>query len=131
MHVESENVTNEEQVQLEISNNLLINKIIHLFEKQRIYLNESLTIVDLANLTGTNRTYISHIINQHYHQNFCTFVNNFRVEEVKRNIIKEPSATNQILAESCGFSSADSLKRVIKNMTGMSVTELKSHLLKN
>jgi transcriptional regulator GlxA family with amidase domain len=57
-------------------------------------------------------------------------VNNFRVEEVKRVILKDPSATNQILAEKCGFSSADSLKRVIKNMTGMSVTELKNSLLK-
>ncbi len=120
----------EEQAQLEISGNILINKIIHLFEEQKIYLNESLTIVDLANITGTNRTYISHLINQHYHQNFCTFVNNFRVEEVKRIIVKDPSATNQILAEKCGFSSADSLKRVIKNMTGMSVTELKNFLLK-
>lgn len=126
-----ESSINEEQIELEISGNILINKIIRLFEEQRIYLNENLTIVDLANITGTNRTYISHIINQHYHQNFCTFVNNFRVEEVKRIILKDPSATNHILAERCGFSSADSLKRVIKNMTGMSVTELKSHLLKN
>lgn len=122
--------TKNEQFELEISNNLLISKIIHLFEEQKIYLNESLTIVDLANITGTNRTYISHLINQHYQQNFCTFVNNFRVEEVKRIILKDPSATNQILAEKCGFSSADSLKRVIKNMTGMSVTELKNFLLK-
>lgn len=127
---EPESPTHEEQVQLEISGNILINKIKDLFEKQKIYLNESLTIVDLANITGTNRTYISHIINQHYQQNFCTFVNNFRVEEVKRVILKDPSATNQILAEKCGFSSADSLKRVIKNMTGMSVTELKNSLLK-
>lgn len=124
------NSTNEEQVEIEISNNLLLNKIIHLFEEQKIYLNESLTIVDLANITGTNRTYISNFINQHYQQNFCTFVNNFRVEEVKRNILKDPLTTNQILAEKCGFSSADSLKRVIKNMTGMSVTELKNSLLK-
>ena len=126
----SGNTTKIEQVQIDINNNILIEKIIHLFEKQKIYLNENLTIIDLANLTGTNRTYISHIINQHYQQNFCTFVNNFRVEEVKRIILKDPSATNQILAEKCGFSSADSLKRVIKNMTGMSVTELKNFLLK-
>ncbi|MDD4427441.1 MAG: helix-turn-helix domain-containing protein [Paludibacter sp.] len=127
---ESEIKTPDNQTQIDLSNNILIEKIIHLFEKQKIFLNESLTIVDLANITGTNRTYISHIINHHYHQNFCTFVNNFRVEEVKRIIVKDPSATNQILAEKCGFSSADSLKRVIKNMTGMSVTELKSHILK-
>jgi AraC-like DNA-binding protein len=108
----------------------LLEKILDLFENHKIFLNENLNIVDIANLTGTNRTYISHLINHHYHQNFCTFVNTFRVDEVKSYIISDPTCTNNVLAEKCGFSSTDSLKRVVKNMTGMSVTELKSELNK-
>lgn len=112
------------------SQSVLISKILFLFENQKIYLKENLNIIDLANLTGTNRTYISQMINNHYHQNFCTFVNTFRIEEIKKCILEDPSCTNQILAEKCGFSSADSMKRVVKNISGLSVTELKNKLLK-
>lgn len=113
-----------------LSQGVLLSKISDLFENQKIYLNESLNIIDLANLTGTNRTYISHLINKHYQQNFCTFVNTYRMEEVQKYILHDPTCTNQILAEKCGFSSADSLKRVVKNLTGLSITELKQNLLK-
>ena len=109
---------------------VLMSKILYLFENQKLYLKENLNIIDLANLTGTNRTYISQLINNHYHQNFCTFVNTFRIEEIKKCILEDPSCTNQILAEKCGFSSADSMKRVVKNISGLSVTELKSKLIK-
>ncbi|GAB1415091.1 hypothetical protein MASR2M117_04970 [Paludibacter sp.] len=114
----------------EMANNVLISKIVELFENQKLYLNDDLTIVDLANIMGTNRTYISQVINQKYNQNFCSFVNNFRIEEVKRVILSDPTSSNQDLAEKCGFTSPDTLKRVVKNITGMSVTELKNHLLK-
>jgi AraC-like DNA-binding protein len=112
------------------SQSVLVSKILYLFENQKLYLKENLNINDLANLTGTNRTYISNLINSHYHQNFCTFVNTFRLEEVKKCILEDPSCTNYILAEKCGFSSADSMKRVIKNISGLSVTELKNKLIK-
>ncbi|OJV38052.1 MAG: hypothetical protein BGO29_08790 [Bacteroidales bacterium 36-12] len=112
------------------TSNNLSEKILDLFENEKLYLNENLTILDLANMLGTNRTYISQIINQYFNQNFCSLVNNFRVEEVKRNILSNHTITNNMLAENCGFTSADTLKRVVKNQTGMSVTELKKHLLK-
>ncbi|MEA4936237.1 MAG: helix-turn-helix domain-containing protein [Paludibacter sp.] len=112
------------------SQSVLMSKILYLFEDQKLYLKENLNIIDLANLTGTNRTYISQLINNHYHQNFCTFVNTFRIEEIKKCILEDPTCTNQILAEKCGFSSADSMKRVVKNISGLSVTELKKKLIK-
>lgn len=112
------------------SQSVLLNKLLHLFEHQKVYLNENLNINHLAVLTGTNRTYISHLINNHFHQNFSTFVNTFRLEEVKKCILEDPTYTNYILAEKCGFNSADSMKRVVKNLSGLSVTELKSKILK-
>jgi len=125
------NIVKEETEENNIqSQSVLLNKILYLFENQKIYLKENLNIIDLANLTGTNRTYISNLINNHYHQNFCTFVNTFRLEDVKKHILDDPTCTNQILAEKCGFSSADSMKRVVKNISGLSVTELKNKLLK-
>jgi len=106
----------------------LNNKMTELFEVEKVYLNENLTIMDIASITGTNRTYISHLINQNHNQNFCTFVNTYRLKEVRSYIMTDPDCTNAVLAEKCGFSSTDSLKRIVKNMTGKSVSELKTEI---
>jgi AraC-like DNA-binding protein len=107
----------------------ILTKILDLFENQKIYLTNDLNIVQLANITGSNRTYISQLINQHYQQNFCSFVNSYRIRDVKALIKSNPQCTNQLLADKCGFSSTDSLKRVVKSQTGMSVTELKNVII--
>lgn len=106
------------------SNGLLM-KLLDVFENQKIYLNENLNIIHLANILGTNRTYISQAINHHFQQNFCSFVNSYRIAELKRMLKENPHHTNQILADQCGFSSVDSLKRAVKSQTGLTVSELK------
>jgi AraC-like DNA-binding protein len=99
------------------------------FEKNRIYLNSELTIIDVVKLVGTNRTYISWMINQQYNQNFCTFVNNYRIEELKRVYLMNPDYTNETLAQSCGFGSLNSMKRAVFSKTGMSIAEWKTQQL--
>lgn len=128
---EKENEDQNTEIEMEQGNhghNALLERIIFHFEIQKVHLKENLTIMDLAHLTGSNRTYISNVINHYYQQNFSTFVNSYRVQDVKACILEEPDITNVILAEKCGFSSTESLKRVIKSQTGMSVTELKKSL---
>jgi AraC-like DNA-binding protein len=95
------------------------------FEKEHIHLESKLTIQDVALKVGTNRTYISSLINQHYGVNFCSFVNNLRVEEMERMMKENPKATNQMLAEACGFGSVDSLKRAVQSKTGLSISAWK------
>jgi AraC-like DNA-binding protein len=108
----------------------LMDKINRLFVRDRIYLNNKLTIQDVAQLVGTNRTYVSSIINQNVGVNFCTYVNNFRMEELERLLKSCPEMTNQNVAEACGFGSIDSLKRAVHNKTGLSVTAWKTKLRK-
>jgi AraC-like DNA-binding protein len=103
----------------------ILDKMLVQFEEKKIYLNSQLTIMDVAQLVGTNRSYISGIINRQYNQNFCSFVNNYRLEELKAIIHNSPDSTNDILAESCGFGSVISLKRAIYATAGISITEWK------
>ncbi len=106
----------------------LMEKIQKLFVRDRIYLNNKLTIQDVAQMVGTNRTYVSSIVNQNVGVNFCSYVNNFRMEELERQILECPEQTNQNLAESCGFGSIDSLKRAVHAKTGLSVTAWKTSI---
>ncbi|MEI6755071.1 MAG: helix-turn-helix domain-containing protein [Paludibacter sp.] len=95
------------------------------FEQKKIYLNSQLNIMDVVKALGTNRSYISVVINQQYNQNFNSFVNNYRVEELERVFSENPDYTIDILAEKCGFGSVNSLKRAILSKTGMSFAEWK------
>jgi AraC-like DNA-binding protein len=106
----------------------ILEKINYLFKYDRIYLNSKLNIQDVAQTVGTNRTYVSSIINQKFGVNFCSFVNNYRIEELENILSKHPDLTNQILAETCGFGSVDSLKRAVFAKTGLSISEWKANI---
>ena len=85
--------------------------------------------MDIVQAVGTNRTYISTIINQQYNQNFCSFVNSYRINELENVLLENPDYTNEILADSCGFGSLNSLKRAIFAKTGMSLSDWKKQLI--
>lgn len=107
----------------------LIKRVDLFFEEQKVYLNSKLTIADVAISLGTNRTYISDSINKNYHQNFCSYVNQYRITHLE-NIIKEnPELDNQELAELCGFGSLDSMRRSIHSLCGMTLQNWKIHIL--
>jgi len=76
-------------------------------------------------VVGTNRSVISVLINRQYNENFCSFVNGYRIQELQRVYNENPEYTNEILAECCGFGSVSSLKRSVYARTGLSITEWK------
>jgi len=119
---------NNEGKQLISAQRKILLKLIVEFEQKKIYLNSQLNILDVVQAIGTNRTYISTIINQQYNQNFCGFVNSYRLEELERIIHENQDVSNEILAENCGFGSISSLKRAVIAKTGMSISEWKKQL---
>jgi AraC-like DNA-binding protein len=120
---QSDNI--KEQVLPALSDKLL-RKLLFEFEVNKIYLNSQLNILDIVQAVGTNRSYISMVINQQYNQNFCSFVNGFRMQELQRVYESNPDYTNETLAECCGFGSVSSLRRSIYSKTGLSITEWKN-----
>ena len=128
-----EQVNNEETFQLftpsEKENDIFINKILYEFRESKIYLNKDLTIHDLAKIMGSNRTYISFAINKKFNQNFCAFVNGFRVKELERVLLENPDFAVEEYVVRCGFGSVNSMKRSVLAITGRSFTDFKSSLL--
>lgn len=111
------------EINLSETQDLLDQRIQTFFDLHKIYLKPNLTIQDVAQAVGTNRTYISGHINQRYHLNFCTFVNHHRVDEAERILKQNPQSSMQQLADVCGFGSTDSLKRAVLNKSGLSFAE--------
>lgn len=110
---------------LSVAQKKVLHKLLVEFEENKIYLNSQLNILHVVQAVGTNRSAISALINRQYNENFCSFVNGFRIQELQRVYAENPEYTNEILAECCGFGSVSSLKRSVYAKTGMSITEWK------
>jgi len=90
------------------------NHLEKLFNEEQIYLNKDLTIWELSRKLGTNRTYLSQIINNDYGQNFSTFVNSYRTRHAEILQQSRPDLTKDDIADLSGFGSAKSWKRARK-----------------
>jgi len=100
-------------------------KIEQLFKEQKLYLEPELSLSDLATKLKTNTSVLSAAINQNFGKNFNDFVNEYRVEEVKRQL-KDPAYTHLSLlgvALECGFNSKSTFNRAFRKFTGQSPKE--------
>jgi AraC-like DNA-binding protein len=111
----------------EINTNIL-NRIIALVEDEKLFLNEELTIADLANIIGYSTKTISYTINNGLNKSFSFFINEYRV-----NLFKERRGSGKFnhlsimgLAYDCGFNSKSTFNRIYKEITGSSPKEEKS-----
>ncbi|MEI7583986.1 helix-turn-helix domain-containing protein [Runella sp.] len=88
-------------------------------EKEQLYLNPTLSVSDLAKHIGFTPKLISAVLNQRLHKSFNDFVNEYRVEEVKKRLL-EPNGQRLTLlgiALESGFNSQATFQRVFKNKT--------------
>ena len=91
----------------------------------KCYLNPSLTLLELSEVTGISERNISQIINQHWKQNFFSFINTFRVEEAKilLNSFDQNKTTMIGIAFDSGFNSKSAFYDAFKKQTGITPTE--------
>ena len=96
------------------------NKIINAIEKEKLFKNVELKIIDLAEHLDINRTYISQVLTEDLKINFKDLVNNYRVEEAKELLADEANSylTISAIAEMSGFKPS-TFNRVFKNKTGV------------
>jgi AraC-like DNA-binding protein len=103
----------------EINAGNLEKKLIALCSEMKIYKNHDLKITDVSQLLGTNRTYVSELINDKFSCSFVEFVNKYRLDEAKMLLSENPRASIQDVADQAGFGSTGSFIRVFKNHEGV------------
>ncbi len=124
----------KEEFNLEVSNSSILYekrlkaKLEKLFTEEKLFKSPFLKIWEVSKLLGTNRTYVSRMINNEYGQNFCNFVNNYRVKHVKQLLKENPSLTNDQIVELSGFGSINSLYRAFQNIEGISLKQYRKKL---
>jgi AraC-like DNA-binding protein len=105
----------------------------NIMSKQKPYLNEKLTVSDLADMLKISRHHLTEILNEHLGKNFYTFVNEYRLEEVKQKLIDDRMAHFTILAIAyeCGFNSKSSFNTLFKQDTGHTPSEYRKKFSEN
>ncbi len=102
-----------------------------LMEHKKVYLDPDLSLASLAELLTISEKKLSTLLNQYLNISFYNYINNYRVEEVKKQIQNPHNAQYTLLAlglES-GFNSKASFNRIFKNFTGNSPSEYKKQVL--
>lgn len=91
-----------------------------LMTHNRYYLNAGITIDDVAREVGTNRVYLSRILNQIYHQTFPEYINTRRIAYAKQLLVENRDRTLEMIATTSGFYSTTQFNRKFKEITGVS-----------
>ena len=89
------------------------------------YCTRGVTICELSNLIGTNRTTLSQFINQVYQLSFRDWINHFRCNEAIRRWEEQPNLTVYEVADICGFSSRKYFDLVFSYCKGMSPSKFR------
>ena len=84
-------------------------------EEQEAYLDPHLTLQDVADRSGYNRTYISGLVKSEY-GSFFSYINNLRIRHVDNYQKDNPSATMQEAVEASGFNSRQAYYGVKKRL---------------
>lgn len=94
------------------------------------FLQPGLTLNDIANKIGTNRTYVSRFINVTYQCTFFEFIANLRVKKIKKMLTENPERELEYLSNTCGFSSSSHMSSTFKKITGETLNEFRSKIKK-
>lgn len=97
----------------------LMGRLEHLMMEENAFLQPGLMLSDVAERLGTNKTYISRLVNSTYKMSFPDLVNYLRVHYVQEYLISHRGAKQNEIAEACGFTSASSLNNTFKRVTGI------------
>lgn len=111
-------------------NDLLEQKLAQLLDEERVWMNPHLTLSDLAMQVGTNRTYLSNYLNNTLQTTFYDYINGYRLRAALKLLdagVQEMTMAE--LAESCGFNSTSTFRRVFVRATGCSFVEYRDKIV--
>ncbi|MCH9661214.1 MAG: helix-turn-helix transcriptional regulator [Bacteroidetes bacterium] len=90
---------------------------LHAFETQKSYLDQDLSLSNLAKQLGTNSSYLSKIINQSKGKSFKNYLNDLRIVHAHAQLKDNPQKrkfTIEAIAFDNGFRSAESFSKKFK-----------------
>lgn len=108
----------------------LFARIETLMREQKVFKQKGLTRESLAELLGTNKTYVSRAINAFAGKTFVNYINAYRINEAVKMISCPDSSVNaKELAEELGYASVNVFYQVFQRETGLSLSRYRKELV--
>ena len=107
-----------------------LNRLKKLMEEDEIYTNPDITLKDLSEHLDTSTHNISEVINTRLNQNFFDFINRYRIEKVKKDLLDKSKEhyTLFAIAVDAGFNSKSGFNAIFKRYTGKTPSEFRNTL---
>ena len=96
----------------------VLKRIDDLMNIEEIFRDPEMTLEKLSRNLGINYQQLSEIINTYYQVNFKAFLNRYRIEAAKRELIAEDKPNILFTAMNCGFNSKSAFNHNFLNATG-------------
>lgn len=108
-----------------------VDRIVNFMQNQRPYLAADLNLDELSHQLSMPHKKLSAILNRHFQQNFCEFVNKYRIDEAT-NILSDPDHRDKNIMEvlnMVGFNSKSAFNRFFKQYTEMTPSQYRKSML--
>lgn len=111
---------------------IYIQKILDFMESERPHLNPELNIQDLSKQIDITRHHLTEILNNELGKNFFNFINEYRVQEVKKRLLdpKFQHLTIVAIAYESGFNSKSTFNSIFKQQTQSTPSKWRKEQLK-
>ncbi len=106
----------------------IVSEVIILMETKKVFLNNKLSIYDIASDLKTNKSYISFSINNILKKNFRNFVNEYRIKEAQQLLI-DPNYNNysiEGIAQTVGYISKSTFNNSFQKFTGKKPSDFRN-----
>lgn len=104
------------------------------FEEEKRYLQKHLKMPDVADIVGTNRSTLSHIINVYLKIQYPDYIKTLRIRYITNLMLEDKKYLKykiQSLADICGMSSRQIFSLHFRQINGMSPTDFMNQRLKD
>jgi len=88
-------------------------------ENELAFLQADINLTNVSRILGTNRSYLSSIINNKFGMNFNAYINQYRVKYVQDYLDNNPQLSKEELVHLGGFGSKSTMNRAMNKMNGL------------
>ena len=96
----------------------LCKKLKQLMDEERLYLDEDVTLKEVANELNITAHQLSELLNVKLKMNFNSFINQYRIKEAKKMLIEESERSVLSIAYAVGFNSKSSFYEAFSRFIG-------------
>ncbi|MBN1407662.1 MAG: AraC family transcriptional regulator [Calditrichaceae bacterium] len=102
--------------------------LMNLMEAENLYTDSNLSLNQLADKLGVSAHNLSEVINTQRNQNFFDFINQYRIDRVKKDLTDPAKSNLKILsiAFDAGFNSKASFNTIFKKFTGLTPSDYRN-----